>query len=441
MADQHLPLNSTHSDVARNSVLAQAAVFAFTVVMLMACWAIFVWFGISSFVHEQPTPKPEPNPPPNATSPVIINEEPPPPQRLISEEAYSAAEQKLLLKLQQSEFTPRLDSLVRSLTTARQLESAWSQRFERLQTNDDGRRLATDQSARRIKFLAASVSETADDLNRVSDWLDGTQRMFAEARRPIPELDNVEESLLDVESHLATGIQSLEQSAALLDNMLATTDAPGSRTLKAALDTLDQEAVQQITNEVTSQMTTLETSLSKELKTATDRKDQLSKDLEEAQARLKNTQTESDRQLAESTQTMESDAKRLADRKAEAKRRMEAELPKVRSLLSPFISSGYRQPYAGTGLVVTSNSEPMSFSQMIRVRALEESDKGIEILFRLGDHDSTNASKNDRPAGTFPDYTSEYDIKRPEIIETLKTVQQFLRQHGEAMVEAKLLSP
>lgn len=441
MADQHLPLNSTHSDVARNSVLAQAAVFAFAVVMLMACWAIFVWFGISSFLHEQPTPNPDPNPSPNPTPPVIIDEEPPPPQRLISEEAYSAAEQKLLLKLQQSEFRPRLDSLVKSLTAARQLESAWSQRFERLQTNDDGRRLATDQSARRIKFLAASVSETADDLNRVSDWLDGTQRLFVEAPQPIPELDNVEEMLLDVESRLATGIQTLEQSASVLDSMLAAADVPGSRTLESALTNLDQEAVQQITNVVTSQMMTLEMSLSKELKTATDRKDQLNKDLEEADARLKSTQTEADRQLGASTQTVESDAKRLADRKAEAKRRMEAELPKVRSLLSPFISPGYRQPHAGASLVVTSNSEPMSFSGLIRVRALEDSQKGLEILFFLADSENAFGRNNDRPFGTFPNYSSEFDIQKPEILNSLKTVQEFLRQHGEAMVEAKLLSP
>ena len=64
---------------------------------------------------------------------------------------------------------------------------------------------------------------------------------------------------------------------------------------------------------------------------------------------------------------------------------------------------------------------------------MEESKKGMEILSML--------AKNDRPTGDFPIYQGETVALTPEVIETRKFVQEFLRTYGEVMVEANLLSP
>ena len=95
--------------------------------------------------------------------------------------------------------------------------------------------------------------------------------------------------------------------------------------------------------------------------------------------------------------------------------------------------------------LVTSNevvidAQPFSFSAIIREGALENDAKGLKSLFSLGGSQRLSWL-NDRPIGSFPQNASELDITKPDIIRQLKAIQEFLRQHGEAMVEAKLLSP
>ena len=50
--------------------------------------------------------------------------------------------------------------------------------------------------------------------------------------------------------------------------------------------------------------------------------------------------------------------------------------------------------------------------------------------------------RNDRPLGSFPRFNSwVIDPNKPESIRELKAIRDFLRRHGEAMVEGKLLAP
>ncbi len=78
---------------------------------------------------------------------------------------------------------------------------------------------------------------------------------------------------------------------------------------------------------------------------------------------------------------------------------------------------------------------------LLRVGALEDDLKGLEILYYLGRVDRSNG-RSDRPQGSFPDGSIwEFAVQKPEIIRQLKAIQEFLRRHGEAMMDAKLLSP
>ena len=83
----------------------------------------------------------------------------------------------------------------------------------------------------------------------------------------------------------------------------------------------------------------------------------------------------------------------------------------------------------------------MSYAGLLRTRALVDSTKGRELLFSIAQPLNALGKLNDRPLGGFPPNRNHYDIDNAEVREKLKRAQAFLRNYGEAMVEAGLLSP
>jgi hypothetical protein len=131
----------------------------------------------------------------------------------------------------------------------------------------------------------------------------------------------------------------------------------------------------------------------------------------------------------------------LAEQMSHAITQMQAAYPPVRTLLLPFTTPGYRQPAASGNLEITSTKEALSYSGLLRIRALEDSDKGMSVLFILAQSFDGNSKFNDRPQGDFPVHSNFSDINKADIRLKIRTTQSFLREHGEAMVEAGLLSP
>jgi hypothetical protein len=92
-------------------------------------------------------------------------------------------------------------------------------------------------------------------------------------------------------------------------------------------------------------------------------------------------------------------------------------------------------------LETTSEKEPLSYSGLLRTRALEDSKEGLTILFHAVQPSATFGMPNDRPLGDFPRYANYYDIDTAKVQVKLKRVQNFLRDHGAAMTEMGMLSP
>ncbi|MCA9257939.1 MAG: hypothetical protein KDA61_02010 [Planctomycetales bacterium] len=133
---------------------------------------------------------------------------------------------------------------------------------------------------------------------------------------------------------------------------------------------------------------------------------------------------------------------RLASQKAQRAAALAKVMPEVRSLLAPFITPGYVQPARGRGsynLETTTEKKPVSLERLKLVGALDDTSKGHFYLLRFGG--GRNTSGNRRPLGSFPNYLGGDISVNVQSVPRVKRAQALLREHGEALVEAQLLSP
>ncbi len=428
-------------DSGRSQVLGQLLMSVVTVGMLMLCWLAFAFmaFGSTWSDHAAPVPTPNSDPDPQPTPVIEKTDEPLPPK--VSESEYTTAERVMLLKLQRIELDPRLNALRTQLDNVEQQATGWQRRISELMTSSEGRRLAVEDSALRVRFLDATVQAELSRLAGVREWLNDIQQNVSRSRGPISTYDQIETRALESQSSIAAVTGIIEQAESMLDQMVSKASDPQDRTLEAFLATLEQQTEQSIKEEVKRRLDAMEVTHAAESKAANDNHSTSKTVLEKSEKKLESARKESTERIAESEKSVEAEQATVAARNAELRKKMEAKLPGMRSLLSPFITPGYRQPRWESYLEVVPDKAPMSFSALQRVRALEDSKKGMELLLMLADKEAGFYPGNDRPAGDFPIYQGEGDIQRPEILETLKVVQDFLRTYGEVMVEANLLSP
>ena len=420
-------------DTGRSQVLGQLLMSVVTVGMLMLCWLAFAFMAFGSIWsdHAAPVPTPNSDADPQPTPVIEKTNEPLPPK--FSESEYTTAERAMLLKLQRIELDPRLTALKNQLDEIEKQATGWQRRISELMTRSEGRRLAVEDTALRVRFLDATVQTELSRLAGVREWLNDIRQTVSRSRGPLSTYDQIETRVLESGSGIAAVTRIIEQAESMLDQMLSKASDPQDQTLEAFLATLEQQTEQSIKEEVTRRLDALEGAHAAELKAANDNHSTSKTVLEKSEKKLESARKESAERIAESNKSVEAEQATIAARNAELRRKMEAKLPGMRSLLSPFVTPGYRQPQWQSHLEVVPDKSPMSFSALQRVRALEDSKKGMEILLML--------AENDRPTGDFPIYQGESDITRPEILETLKVVQEFLRTYGEVMVEANLLSP
>ncbi len=442
MSDRQLPA-SEGSRIAESLLFSQASLAAPAIVILLLCWFAFAWLGVraslSSGTEIQTVPNTTPDPKPNSVNALDNNQAAVNAQ--VASYKYDEAERQLLLKIQKSKVDPRLNSLKAAFAEIQRLEAAWRQRLDALKANADGRRLATEEGAFKIRFLSGAIQSKVSDISSMEEWSASIQNILAKARGPIEGIEDVEDRLAQSESLISETLAVLKQSKLMLDAMLADAGEPQIRTLETTMSAADNETAKKITDSVTHRLKTLEAAHAEQMAAAELEQAKSKTRLAVAEKRLESAKAESAQRLGDSEKALDNETTRLAAEKAELRRQMESELPAMRSLLSPFITPGYRQPSVDTHLEVTPDALPISLSRLMRSRALEDSKKGMETMLILADSDSNYQPRNDRPHGSFPNRESETDIGKPEILRTLRTVQEFLRKYGDVMVEAKLLSP
>lgn len=113
---------------------------------------------------------------------------------------------------------------------------------------------------------------------------------------------------------------------------------------------------------------------------------------------------------------------------------------RIRVVLTAFTTPGYVQPETAYKLVFHDTKQPVSYSALKRVGALEDSDKGLAILFRVGGSKSAT-QQNDRPLGAFPRMNSISELQKPNTVARVKEAQQLLRKYGVFLIEDGLLTP
>ena len=96
-------------------------------------------------------------------------------------------------------------------------------------------------------------------------------------------------------------------------------------------------------------------------------------------------------------------------------------------------------PESADKLVYHKTKRPFSYSALNVLGALEDSEKGRAILFRVGGS-KTASQQNDRPLGSFPRMNSISELRKPDVVARLKETQRLLRQYGRLMVDDGLLS-
>ncbi len=116
------------------------------------------------------------------------------------------------------------------------------------------------------------------------------------------------------------------------------------------------------------------------------------------------------------------------------------EFDRIRTDLVAFITPGYAQPESADQIVHKRTKQPVSYSALRRVGALEDSEKGLAILLRIGGSKSAT-QRNDRPLGSFPRMNSIAELRKPSVRIRVKEAQRLLRDYGPILVEDGLLAP
>ena len=432
-----------------NFLVSQIVTILTAATLLLTGWSIFVFFAIGPTLGFKADDKPAPQPP---VTPNSAPKLPPPKVEPLptveslpihtagSLQKYAGQEQLTLLRLQRAEFEFRTDHLKAVISNVKQRSQKWQDRVESLPQSNEGRRLAS--SAREVRVLLSQKPPPLAELNELLTSVTTVREKFAQAKTPFSDLKPDDRELANTEAKLRSAIIKFDSLETALDKLLADAKPTSNgSTLHEAFKALDAEADKAVLQSATEQKEKLETHFADEIKSAKEQRDALRTEFEIAQSNFKRIETESKQQLADATKQGTEQLKELAQQRLVARKRMEEALPEFRERLLPFLKSAHQQPGFGGRFVVTIDSLPISYSALLRVGALEDDLKGLEILYYLGRVDRSNG-RSDRPQGSFPDGSIwEFAVQKPEIIRQLKAIQEFLRRHGEAMMDAKLLSP
>jgi len=435
--------NGFTSALRENFLVSQIVTIFTAAALLITGWLIFVFFAAGPTLGFQADQKPSPTPGP-PVNPLRITDPSSPifdsrPINTAGSSRKDAGQEKfVLLSLQRIEFESRTTNLTTIADNVGQRIEKWQRRIELLPHSDEGRRLAS--SAREVRFLLTQEVLTTTELVSLRDSIQTVRNQFTRIESPKSDLKTEDDKLANIEARLRFAWAQFDALETALDEFQAnakpTSNGP---TLRDTFKALDAEADKSVLQEATEQEKALKARFADEIKTAKQDRDNLRNDAESAQKEWNRIETEAKQKLADAAKQRTEQLQELAQQRLAARKRMEEALPGFRDQLSPFISKGYRQLVTRKYEVVI-DAQPFSFSAIIREGALENDAKGLESLFSLGGSQRLSWL-NDRPIGSFPKNASELDVTKPDIIRQLKAIQEFLRQHGEAMVEAKLLSP
>ncbi len=435
IAGQRVQSQPTPSVFSRSNIVV---VSALAILALMSCWGIFLYFGMGLLIPSEAPPKPQS---PNNRNSQTTNSQNMTAATEVAKPAvaYEDAEQAFVLDLQRSELQGRVEATKANFVNAQKSVNQFQARIDGLQTSDTGRQLATPDAARKIEFLTQFLKrmDFADAENEIRN----VEQSMMTTDQPLVNFGQFVEKLIAVENDLEDSSRRCEAASKAVDQLLSEHSVVQPITLSAAIQQLEQSKVLEVRTQVDEKLASDRANQDAQLKDETERQATLKRELEQAKKQYDLLRKESLVEIETSERAVQNAQQELATRKARAIAQMQHAYPAVRTLLVPFTTAGYRQPAADGDLEITSKKQALSYSGLLRIRALEDSDKGLRVLFVMAQSYDGYRKFNDRPQGDFPVNSSFQDIDKAENRVKLKAAQSFLRKHGEAMVEAGLLSP
>jgi len=406
----------------------------------MSGWGIFLYLGIGSLVSLEPPPKPIPVNPdfddefqkksPEDAQPTEEETE----QQIVE---YEDIEAGLVLQLQRVEVTARIEELESQITLAEDSARQFGERMASLRTSDSGRRLATSDNARRFEFLSSYAKEASARAARQD--LSYIKGKIETARYPLGEMNDFYATFARIQSELESWQRKVEIANSTIDQLLRDNSVVQPMTLKDAIDRLTTTETTAVKQAVDARLQEVRDMQATELNKAKVRKDMLESDVNDAKRKLSAVEKYARQQIDSAKRAAEETKQAREAELAQSIARMEAGYPAVRDLLVPFTKPGYRQIGLTGRLETTADKQPLSYSGLLRRGVLENSDRGIEGLFKLV-QPARVAGQNDRPMGAFPEYNAVHHIKNAITREKVKQAQAFIRLHGNAMVKTGLLS-
>lgn len=354
--------------------------------------------------------------------------------------AYERQEQLLLLRLQRSEFESRTANLITAVDRLEQRLQKWDRRLQTLAQSEEGKRLAS--SAREIRFLKSLMPLSQTDLGTLRASLKQVRVAFIQADVPLSDLTPYDSQLNSTQTSILSFTASFDSLEATLDELLASSKPSSEKqTLAEAMAKLDSADTELVNQEAAEKKQEMQTRFQQEIVAAEKPLEKLRDQLAKAQGDLKQSEADCAKQLAEAQSKRDEQLRELTQKRLAAQKRLEEQLPQFRSRLSPFITPSYRQLKALYGFKVVIDAQPISYSGLLRTGALDNDAEGLDKFLLCAGRDCVEG-RNDRPVGSFPRPNNwMIDTQNPQNIQEVKAVQEFLRRHGEAMVEAKLLAP
>ena len=82
----------------------------------------------------------------------------------------------------------------------------------------------------------------------------------------------------------------------------------------------------------------------------------------------------------------------------------------------------------------------MSLALIDKAGALEDSQLGLETLFRIGGLKSVD-QHNDRPLGAFPKMSSTAELNKQDVLGRVRRAQHLLNVYGDMLVRDGMLQP
>ena len=400
-------------------------------------WFAFLIYGVEPLLGFRKQPDPVVSPQLRKQQEISRSLPPESPPEDTSE--YASSESVLLEELQRIELEPLQGSVTNLLSEVQMQSAKLDRRLKRMLTDADGQRLATIKGVRSFRILRQKSDAVSESLRLIQDELQ-EERPKATGTLSTADLILRKSALLDVQRRLESSVQTVAKLNELMDRELKKEGATSGVTLHAALLSFQTDVELQIEEAVKSKLETSKSTDDDEIRALDSTRRDKRTSLTEAESELEMLLKHSASRLREIESSAEASARQRDLARTQARKAMEQALPAMRELLSPVISKGYRQPDGTNGMKVVVDAGPISLSSLMQYGALNDDKKGMESLFDLLQYGNAFGRNNDRPLGQFPKSINEFVIQKPAVIETVRKVQRFLIEHGDAMVEAGILS-